>query len=133
MAEWILLVDDDSDLRDQMKAQFTKAGYQVTAVESAAEAEKVLASSTPDLAVFDLMLEEADSGFTLCHRTKRVHPNLPIIMLSGVAGETGMAFDATTEAERSWLKADVFLNKPVRFEQLLRESQRLLQLKSGKQ
>lgn len=132
MAQWILLVDDDLDLRDQLRVQLTKAGYQVTAVESAADAEKVLASSPPDLAIFDLMLEEADSGFTLCHRMKRAHPDVPIIMLSGVAGETGLAFDATTDDERSWLKADVFLNKPVRFEQLLREIRRLLRPESAK-
>jgi len=39
-----------------------------------------------------------------------------------------MKFDASTKEERSWIKADLFLSKPIRHEQLLREIKRLLGL-----
>jgi len=129
MAARILIVDDDDDLREQLQMQLESAGYEVVSVDKAADAADALATAKPDLAIYDLMLEEVDSGFILCHRTKQTHPDLPIIMLSGVAGETGLAFDASTDNERSWLKADVFLNKPVRVEQVTREIERLLKRK----
>jgi len=53
-------------------------------------------------------------------------PSHAVIVVSGVESETGLEFDATTSEERSWIKADKFLAKPVRFEQLLGEIDRLL-------
>jgi len=126
MTARILIVDDDSDLLEQTRAHLDGAGYDVVAADSAAEAERLIDTELFDLAVFDLMLEEVDSGFILCHRTRRGHPELPIIMLSGVAAETGLAFDVHGSDAQAWLKADVFLNKPVRPEQLQREIERLL-------
>jgi hypothetical protein len=41
-------------------------------------------------------------------------------------GETGIEFDAQTPDERSWIKADTLIQKPVRPEQLIREIERLL-------
>lgn len=41
-------------------------------------------------------------------------------MVTGVTGETGIEFDAATNEERAWIKADELLAKPVRPEQLLK-------------
>jgi hypothetical protein len=48
-------------------------------------------------------------------------------MITGVSSETGIEFDAVTDEERSWLKADSLLVKPVRYEQLKREMARFIQ------
>ncbi|MFH1732239.1 MAG: response regulator [Planctomycetota bacterium] len=125
MAACVLIVDDDPDVLVQTRAHLEAAGYEVMAVDNTAEAERVIDEATPDIAVLDLMIEEVDSGFILCHKTRRKHPGLPIIMVSGVAGETGLAFDVRGGEGQAWLKADVFLNKPVRPEQLRREIERL--------
>ena len=122
----ILLVDDDEDYRFQMRVQFEAAGYGVVEAASHAEAQKVLVRERFDLAVVDLMMEEMDAGFALCRELKSIHPNVPVIMVTAVASETGIGFEAGTGEERSWIKADALLAKPVRFEQLLREVDRLL-------
>ena len=44
-------------------------------------------------------------------------------MVSSVTSRSGLEFDAITDGERAWIKADAFLAKPVRFEQLQREIQ----------
>ena len=51
---------------------------------------------------------------------------MPVILVTGVAGETGIEFDAATEEEKSWIKADVLLSKPIRAEQVLGELTRLI-------
>ena len=80
----------------------------------------------PDVVVLDLMMDNMDTGFTLCYHIRKKHPSLPVIMVSSVNHETGLEFDATTDRERSWIKADAFLSKPIRFEQLKTQIDRLL-------
>jgi hypothetical protein len=49
-----------------------------------------------------------------------------VILVTGVAAETGIPFSAATREERIWIKADALLPKPIRFEQLQPEVERLL-------
>ena len=126
LARTILLVDDDEDFLFQQKVQLEALGYRVTTASSKAEALRVIAGARPDLVVVDLMMEEMDAGFTVCHHVKAKDSSIPVIMCTGVVGETGLEFDAVTDEEQAWVKADVLLSKPVRFEQLKREIDRLL-------
>jgi CheY-like chemotaxis protein len=73
------------------------------------------------------MMEHMDGGFALCYHIKKKNGRIPVILISAVTSETGLEFDAATDEERSWVKADVMLTKPVRFEQLKREIDRLLE------
>lgn len=122
----ILVVDDDEDFVFQLKAQFEAAGYAVNVAHNGKNALEILETARPDVAILDLMMEKPDIGFKLCYRIKKKDPSIPIIMVTSVTSETGLEFDAATKEERSWVKADVLLAKPVRFEQLQREVARLL-------
>jgi two-component system, OmpR family, response regulator len=122
----ILIVDDDKDFLFQLQTQFEAAGYTVRTAHDGKMALEALAAERPDLAVLDLMMEKADLGFTLCYKIKKMDATIPVIMVTSVTRETGIDFDAATQEERSWIKADVLLDKPVRFEQLQREVARLL-------
>ncbi|HOS04328.1 MAG TPA: response regulator [Candidatus Hydrogenedentes bacterium] len=122
----ILLVDDDQDFLFQQRLQLEATGFRVAEANTAADAMRAFESAKPDLAIVDLMMENLDAGFTLCYQMKKKRPAMPIIMVTAVATETGMDFDASTEEERAWIKADVLLAKPIRFEQLKREVERLL-------
>ncbi len=122
----ILVADDDVDFRTQMAVQLRAAGYEVLEADGQAEAEAVLKDHRPDLAIVDLMMEHADGGFALCYHIKKQDAAIPVILVTAVASETGHRFDAATDEERSWVKADALLAKPVRFEQLCREMKRLM-------
>ncbi len=124
----ILIVDDDSDYLFQMSTQVEKFGFKVVTAGSQAEAEKLLLTFKPDLAILDLMMENDDSGFILCVKMKRKYPDVPIILATAVASETGMTFGLTTDQERSWIKADLYLEKGVRTEQLHQHILKLLKL-----
>lgn len=122
----ILIVDDDPDFLLQLELILQSAGYRVLKAGSRKEAEELLARDRPDALVADLMLEEDDGGFVLSYRAKQLHPGLPVIIVTGVAGETGIEFAAITREERGWIKADLLLDKPVRPEQILAELGKLL-------
>jgi DNA-binding response OmpR family regulator len=122
----ILLVDDDEDFLFQHRVQLENAGFEVITATTRAQAESAVASVRPDLAILDLMMEQHDDGFVLSHHLKRAFPGLPIIMVTAVTSETGLVFDPSTAAERAWIGADALLAKPIRFEQLRREIERVL-------
>lgn len=124
----ILIVDDDSDYLFQLEHSVKKMGFKVISAESQKEAEKILETTKPDLAIFDLMMENEDSGFILSYKSKKKYPDVPIIIATAVAAETRMSFDAQSESEKQWIKADLYLEKGIRHDQLHREIVRLLKL-----
>ncbi|HSW29151.1 MAG TPA: response regulator [Longimicrobiales bacterium] len=122
----IVVVDDDEDVLEQLSQILGGEGYEVHMAASQAEGEELLLSLHPDLAIVDLMMEEQDSGFVLAHYMKKLYPDVPVIMLTGVTSATRLSFDATAPESRSWVKADRILDKPVRAEQVKELVARLL-------
>jgi DNA-binding response OmpR family regulator len=122
----VLLVDDDEDFRLQQKLHLEKAGYAVIEAYSRKLAEELLKKEKPDIAIVDLMMEDKDDGFILCYHMKKMDNPIPVILVTAVTSETGYSFGASNEDERHWIKADAILAKPVRFEQLKQEIDRLL-------
>jgi len=121
----VLVVDDDPDFRGQMRMMLEAAGHEVVEASDVEGAMEALKQGSPDLAVLDLMMENTDDGFVLAHRIKSLHPDLPVVLVTAVTRETGMEFDLSREGG-GWIKADAILAKPIRYEQLARELERLL-------
>ena len=122
----ILIVDDDMDYLFQIRLKLEQFGYKTITADSQREAELILEKTRPDLAILDLMMENEDSGFILCYKMKKKFPELPIIIATGVAAETGITFDINDENNRKWIKADRFLEKGIRSEKLKEEIEKLL-------
>jgi CheY-like chemotaxis protein len=124
----ILVVDDDIDMLEQVALILKAEGYHVIQAQGQKEGEEALLTNIPDLAVLDLMMENMDSGFVLCHHVKRLYPETPVILLTAVKAATGIDFHPQSDEAASWVKADVVMDKPVRPEQLKAEARRLLKL-----
>jgi CheY-like chemotaxis protein len=126
MPQTILVVDDDVDFQNQMRILLEGDGYVVQTADTSRAAREAVAAARPDLVLVDVMIESPDAGFTLCYHIKKHDPTIPVLIVTGVAHETHIQFDAETDEERAWIKADGLLAKPVRFEQLQGEVHRLL-------
>jgi CheY-like chemotaxis protein len=124
----ILVADDDPDYLYQTITNLERSGYKTVGVESQSEAELYISKSRPDLAIFDLMMENDDSGFILCYKMKKKHPEVPVILATAVSHETGLSFSLDSEHEKSWIRADRYLEKGIRAEQLDQEVMKLLKL-----
>jgi DNA-binding response OmpR family regulator len=124
----ILIVDDDFDYLTQLKAQVSGFGFDVITAESRKAAEELLTEEKPDLAIYDLMMETQDSGFILAYKTKQRYPDVPVIIASAVTTDTGMIFRLETQSDRNWIKADRYLEKGIRGDQLHREINKLLKI-----
>jgi DNA-binding response OmpR family regulator len=124
----VLLVEDDIDYKYKMELYLESFGFKVISAESQKKGEELLQKEKIDLAIFDLMMENEDSGFILSHKSKQLNPNVPVIIATAVGAETGMLFNIETQEDKSWLGADVILEKGIRKDQLHREISKLLKL-----
>jgi CheY-like chemotaxis protein len=130
----ILFIDDDSDFLTAQAAFFGARGHVVHTAQSGAEALDLLdrlaagEERLPDLIFLDLMMEHVDTGFRLAHaiRGREGLADVPLVMLSGVARETGRRFDHEGDRLLAWSRLDRFLDKPVTGKRLLAVAQELL-------
>ena len=83
MANKLLIIEDEPDLRELLSFTLSREGYDVMEAETAETALQMLDSKLPDLAIVDWMLPGMD-GIELVKRLRRddVTEDLPIIMLT---------------------------------------------------
>jgi CheY-like chemotaxis protein len=124
----VLIVDDDVDILDQMKLQVENFGFDTVTAGSQKEGEQVIEKIKPDLAIIDLMMENKDSGFILSYKIKKKYPDVPVIIVTAVTAETGMIFGLTSAEEKKWIKADQYLDKGIRSDQLQQTINKLMKI-----
>ncbi len=122
----IFLVDDDIDYLEQLKIQVESLGHTAVTANGQKEAERMLEAFVPDLVIYDLMMENKDSGFILAYKTKKRYPDVPVIIATAASAETGIIFSLEKEADKQWIRADKYLEKGLRTDQLQREINKLL-------
>ncbi|MCA9931968.1 MAG: response regulator transcription factor [Anaerolineales bacterium] len=80
MSKKILVVDDETRLRNVVRGYLEQEGYDVVTAGNGREALLVARDEQPDLIVLDLMMPEMDGWEFMRHH--RQHQNTPIIMLT---------------------------------------------------
>jgi DNA-binding response OmpR family regulator len=92
-APTIVLIEDHDPTREFLAANLGADGYAVMPAASAGAGERQLAETYPDLAIVDLGLPDCD-GLELIEKVRNgdrvcstIDPELPIVVLSGRAGE----------------------------------------------
>lgn len=120
-SEQVLLVEDDDAVRASTAAVLTRAGYRVTAVDSASKALALFDNGNrlPDLLLTDVVMPEV-SGPVLAERAIRLFPDLQVLYMSGYADD-----DLLMQGlERHALN---FVAKPFTSAELLRAIRRALE------
>ena len=79
----ILCVDDEENPLVLRKFVLQKAGYEVLTASSGREALELTASCSVDLVLSDHLMPGMN-GTELAQQLKAEHPNLPVILISGV-------------------------------------------------
>lgn len=103
MAKKILVVDDEKQIVDILRAYLEKEGYGVITAYDGREALDSARRDLPDLIILDLMLPEI-SGWDVC-RELRKESNVPVIMLTA-------RDDTTDKIIGLELGADDYVTKP---------------------
>ncbi|MEO0421199.1 MAG: response regulator [Pseudomonadota bacterium] len=77
----IALVEDDQEIRDLLQDYLLKQGLRVTACRDGADLDRLLADTSIDLVVLDIMMPGED-GLSICRRLSAAG-TVPVILLSG--------------------------------------------------
>ena len=101
----VLVVDDEPALREVLSLRIEDWGHDVRAVADAADAEREIDRSRPDIVLCDLVLP-GSSGMELLKRIKRQDAKLPIVMMTAHGN-----IDGAVEAMKAG--AADFLTKPL--------------------
>ncbi len=80
----ILVVDDEFSIRDSLENWFRKDGYDVRAVENAADALRAIQEQPADVAVVDIKMPGMD-GLELQRRLHESNPRTAVIMITAFA------------------------------------------------
>jgi len=106
----ILIVEDDTTLRETLALNLSEEGYNVLVAEDGEEGLEKARADQPDLVLLDVMLPRLD-GLTVC-RMLRKNNDVPIILLTARGTET----DKIVGLE---MGADDYIVKPFSLGELL--------------
>ena len=129
-APLLLLVEDDPLLGTFLADNLAADGYELAVAETLRDGLREVEYKRPELAIVDLALPDG-SGFDLIARVReadglaRLDPLLPVIVLSGRAGE----LDRVRAFERG---ADDFVSKPFSYPELRHRVSAVLRRANGR-
>jgi DNA-binding response OmpR family regulator len=78
----VLVVDDETNIRNSLAAIFTSRGYESKTAFSAEQAVEIIAGWEPDLAIVDVGLPKMN-GVDLAIALKNGHPSCRVLLFSG--------------------------------------------------
>ena len=112
----ILVVDDDLSVRESLQRVLQLASYEVVLAGGGLEAAVRFEPEQIDMLLLDLNLPNQSGWEVLEHLTTR-YPLVPIIIITGLPGQSSAALEAG---------ADALFEKPIEVPLLLKAMERLL-------
>ena len=113
MSKEILIIDDNTDIRNIINDLIIDAGFQTRLAANYNQALKEIDKKLPDVAIIDVKLDKGDNdGLELLSHIKKKNKNIPVIIITG---------HANVEMAITALKAGAFefIEKPFNQERLL--------------
>lgn len=121
MASDILIVDDEEDIRELVAGILSDEGHETRTAFDADSALATIADRVPRLVFLDIWLQGSRlDGLALLDEIKTLHPNLPVVMISG----HGNIETAVSAIRRG---AYDFIEKPFKADRLVLVAERALE------
>lgn len=95
----ILIVDDDSDLRECLQIMLTSMGFEVTSAANGQEALDEMEGHDPDLILLDMKMPVMD-GWEFCRALEGLDSRPPIVVVTAAPDPAGRAAEVHAEG---WL------------------------------
>lgn len=111
MNQHILVVEDDRDLAGAIRDILQIEGYLVRVASDGAGALQSIQRTEPDLVLLDLGLPNI-TGEAVCKEVKKLHPDTPIVMLTGKSTSDDVVRGLS-------VGADDYVTKPFETQELL--------------
>ena len=121
MASDILIVDDEEDIRELVSGILDDEGHETRTAHDSDSALAAIADRVPRLVFLDIWLQGSRlDGLALLDEIRKLHPELPVIMISG---------HGTIETAVSAIKRGAydFIEKPFKADRLILIAERALE------
>ena len=127
MEKQVLIIDDDPDYSEALKAVIESKGYKAYTAPNSVAGLKKIESSKPDLIILDVMMETKDEGFNFARKLKRSeeYKAIPILMLTSIKESTGFDFGSEVGDDK-WLPVDDYCDKLIDMGDLMVRVEKLL-------
>ncbi|MFC1669329.1 response regulator [Spirochaetota bacterium] len=120
----ILLVDDDTTFLETTKIALEN-NYNIITATNGSECLEIIKTGKPNLIILDVMMSHLGEGINVAReiKTREETKDIPIIMLTGV----DKVYDMSTQIDKSqYSHSELWLEKPIDNEQLLKEVETIL-------
>ncbi len=114
----LLVVDDESEIVDQVKEYFESEGFRVLTAETGAEGIEIVKRERPNVMILDMKLPDMP-GLSVLKAAKQASPHTKVITVTGYVDQA--MIDQAEELGR-----DTFLQKPFDLERLKLEVDKLV-------
>jgi DNA-binding NtrC family response regulator len=111
----ILIIDDDSDILETMGSLLEYEGFEIHSADTVEDGIAMIEGVSPGVILLDIMFPEKKTrGFEAAEEIKKKHPRIPVFVLTAINRE--YTFDFTQDD----IKAEEFINKPVKIDRLVK-------------
>ncbi len=111
MSMKLLIVDDESDVREFAANFFRKRKFEVSTASSGEEALKAAEIQQPNIVILDIKMSGMD-GIEVLRKLKELNKRIKVIMITG-------RNDEEAKKETSELGACGYLHKPLELDELM--------------
>jgi len=118
MVTRVLVVDDESYVRDLLSRVLARRGHDVDVAADGESALEMMAENSYDLVLTDVVMPGI-GGFDLLRRVKATYPNVTVIVLTGYARKQSIS-------DFLLYGADEYLSKPFQVQALLESVDRVV-------
>jgi len=118
MSRKVLIIDDDADFTEAVGVFLETRGFEVLSAPNGREGLRLAKAAAPDVILMDVVMEERTEGFFTLQQLRRT-PGLehtPVFVVSSIYTSVP-GFSLTPD--KSWLRHDDFIAKPVDLPRLL--------------
>ncbi len=133
MKRYVLIVDDEPDIRQTLGGILEDEGYRVHSVSTGEQALESVRNDRPDLVILDIWMPGLD-GLETLSKLKELFPDLQVIMISG-HGSIETAVKATKLGAYDFIEKPLSLSETVltvnRVMDLIRLAEENLRLQAG--
>ncbi len=109
----VLVVEDNPDEAQVLKAILERKGYQVIVARDGGQAHSTFVMRKPDFVILDLILP-GESGYEVCEHFKKTDPGVPVLIVSAIE-----LTESRNLAQR--VGCDGYLTKPYDPDHLLKQ------------
>jgi DNA-binding response OmpR family regulator len=123
----ILVIDDDPEICEALSDILSQYNYRVLTALDTRSGMQLFEEKRPDLLILDIMMATMHEGLDFASNLKKKEGvwGIPILIVSARL-PAERSYGRTIDEDMDWIKADIFMEKPVAPEDLIHNVKLLL-------